>query len=360
MILPGRGRIAGLQLIVLTGVLGGCALPQGPFSAAPQTYVNPVLERDFPDPAVLRAPDGWFYAYATQSLQGGKMINVQVARSPDLVHWTHLGDALPEKPSWARGKQQFWAPHVIYDAVQRKFFMYYSAEPDGGSGKCLAVAVSAEPAGPFADSGAPLICGEGIEDIDPMAFDDPRSGMRLLYWGSGSKPIKVRELSPDRLQFLPGSAAVDLVAPDPVRPYRSLVEGAWVVLRNGSYYLFYSGDRCCAPEPSYAIMVARSNDALGPFEERGEASGADVLLAKNGSWLAPGHNSVATDDEGNDWILYHAIDARRRSIEGEAEQRPNVRVMLLERIEYRDGWPRIAGGGPSAAPRPAPVVRPPE
>lgn len=340
---------------MLTAALGGCAAPQGPFTAAPETYVNPVLARDFPDPAVLRAPDGWFYAYATQSSQGDRMLNIQVARSRDLLRWEHLGDALPQKPSWARSKQQFWAPDVIYDAVQRKFFMYYSAEPDREDGRCLAVAVSAEPAGPFLDSGTPLVCGDGIEHIDPMAFDDPKTGKRLLYWGSGSKPIKVRELAPDRLQFLAGGVAVDLVAPDATRPYRSLIEGAWVTLRNGSYFLFYSGDRCCTKEPSYAIMVAQARDAYGPFEE---PSGESAFLVRpNGSWLAPGHNSIVTDDEGNDWILYHAIDAGRASSE---DRMPKTRVMLLDRIEYRDGWPRIAGGEPSAHARPAPVVKPAE
>jgi hypothetical protein len=55
-------------------------------SAAPATFANPVLDRDFPDPAVLRAADGFYYAYATQTtLADGVTVNVQVARSPDLV-----------------------------------------------------------------------------------------------------------------------------------------------------------------------------------------------------------------------------------------------------------------------------------
>src|SRR6478672_6429581 len=61
-------------------------------------YTNPVLDADFPDPAVILAPDGYYYAYATQTLREGHWINIQVARSADLVHWDHLGDALPEKP----------------------------------------------------------------------------------------------------------------------------------------------------------------------------------------------------------------------------------------------------------------------
>ena len=61
------------------------------------TYVNPVWTMPTADPAVLRANDGSFYIYATQGIgPDSVMCNIQVLRSDDLVHWTHLGDALPE------------------------------------------------------------------------------------------------------------------------------------------------------------------------------------------------------------------------------------------------------------------------
>ncbi|HZQ72387.1 MAG TPA: glycoside hydrolase family 43 protein [Burkholderiales bacterium] len=292
----------------------------------PPAFVNPVLPADFPDPAVLRAADGAFYAYATQTERAGKWINIQVARSADLVHWEELGDALPAKPAWAAAKQQFWAPHVLYDAERRTYFMYYSAEPDGATGKCLAVASAAAPSGPFVDSGRPLLCGEGIENIDPMAFDDPRSGKRLLYWGSGGAPLRVQELAADRLGFLPGSAARELLFPDAAKPYRALIEAPWVVYREPDYFLFYSGDRCCAREPRYAVMVARSGDAEGPFEDR-----SDPILEAGGGWIAPGHCSVIADDAGGDWILYHAYRAPG-----------GAREMLLDRLRWDRGWPALS------------------
>ena len=303
------------------------------------TYVNPVLDKDFPDPAILRDADGWFYVFGTQSESDGRMLNVQVARSRDLVQWEHLGDALPEKPRWASTKQVIWAPHVIRDTTGGRYVMYYSAEPDGSDGKCLAVATSALPSGPYTDSGTPLLCGERFEQIDPMAFDDPKTGKRLLYWGSASKPIRVRELAPDRMRFAADSVAVDLIFADPSRPYSRLVEGAWVIYRTGTYYLFYSGDRCCGASVNYALMVARSKDAFGPFELLGTP-----ILERSAQWDAPGHNCVVTDDQGIDWVLYHAVrDAPRR-------------LMLLDRIEYRDGWPRISGSRPSDTPQQSPAI----
>ena len=97
-------------------------------AAMADTYVNPVLDCDFPDPSVILAADGHYYAYATQTQRDGVWINIQVARSGDLVHWEHLGDALPQKPSWAAQTQDVWAPFVLYDG--EKYLMYYSATHD--------------------------------------------------------------------------------------------------------------------------------------------------------------------------------------------------------------------------------------
>jgi arabinan endo-1,5-alpha-L-arabinosidase len=322
------------------------------------TYVNPVLDEDFPDPALILAPDGFYYAYATQSLRGDGWINIQVARSTDLVHWQQLGDALPDKPTWARTTQDFWAPSVIFDGTT--YFMYYSATPDlyhrHERGHALAVATSAAAAGPFVDIGAPLHLGEGFEFIDPMAFDDPATGKRLLYWGSGFEPIRVRELDEDRLSFAPGSEAIDLIWPNGRNgSFPRLVEASWVIRHEDFYYLFYSGDNCCGPDAEYGVMVARSRSATGPFEtlEQAKAVPHSLMLFKSERWLAPGHNSIVTDKAGQTWIVYHAIDVDRPRQRQEDEINSR-RILLMDCIQWRDGWPHV--GTPSDEPRPAPIV----
>ena len=327
-------------------------------ASAADSYVNPILDEDFPDPAVIPAPDGFYYAYATQTLRDGQWINIQVARSADLLHWEHLGDALPEKPDWANETQDFWAPSVIYDGST--YYMYYSATPDvcglHERGHALAVATSTSPTGPVIDMGMPLLLGAGFEYIDPMAFDDPATGRHLLYWGSGFQPIKVQELAPDRLSFAPDSKPIDLIWPNPVEgAFPRLVEAAWTIHRDGFYYLFYSGDNCCGPHAHYGVMVARSESATGPFETLEQAKGVphSLMLEKNHRWLAPGHNCVVADEAGQLWMLYHAIDEKmpRQQQDDEINSR---RILLMDRIEWRDGWPYI--GTPSHDPRPAPVV----
>ncbi len=337
----------------------GCASAPQSTPAVSASYANPVLDADFPDPAVMLAADGYHYAYATQTERAGTSVNIQVARTRDLVRWEHLGDALPAKPAWASKTQDFWAPHVLRDGS--RYIMYYSAKPDAAltdekKGLCLAVAVASAPAGPFVDLGQPLKCGDSFVEIDPFAYDDPATGKRLLYWGSGFKPIKVQELGPDRTAFARGSSAVDLVSPNPVKDaFPVLVEGAWVLRRGDFYYLFYSGDNCCGPKANYAVMVARSRSATGPFETLEQANGTphSLILGKRGHWVAPGHNAIVTDARGDDWIVYHAVDARnpRKQAKDDVNTR---RIMLIDPIRWRNGWPVI--DGPSTGSRPAPQL----
>ena len=171
----------------------------------------------------------------------------------------------------------------------------------------------------------------------------------------------VQELAADRMRFMPDSRPIELISPvaggGAADDYRALAEGAWVTLYNGYYYLFYSGNDCCSENPHYAVMVARSRSAIGPFETLAQASGeaSSVVVAQNVVWYAPGHNSVVRDASGEDWLVYHAIDPKRRYIRVAGADSTMVRrVMLIDKVSYRDDWPRIEGGSPSAKRKPAP------
>ena len=203
-----------------------------------------------------------------------------------------------------------------------------------GSETLITMAFADQPEGPFTDKGTPLICGEGFINIDPMAITDPKTGKKLLYWGSGFGPLKVQPMKDDWTDFVPGSTPAPLIWPGKEKQYTRLVEGSWVDIHDGKYYLYYSGDNCCGEGANYAVMVARADHPLGPFERYGEhrPNGSSVILEKDSSWLAPGHNSVFTDGKGHTYIAYHAID-RKNPGKG--------RVMLIRRLVYRNGWPVV-------------------
>jgi arabinan endo-1,5-alpha-L-arabinosidase len=114
---PTTGRLA--AALLLACCLAGIALapPAAAQTQAASTYTNPV-SRDFADtfadPAVIKAKDGWWYAYGTtdplREGEGTRHI-IPTARSADLVNWTYVGDAFTEttKPSWATPDAALWA-----------------------------------------------------------------------------------------------------------------------------------------------------------------------------------------------------------------------------------------------------------
>jgi hypothetical protein len=105
-----------------------------------------------------------------------------------------------------------------------------------------AVGTANRPAGTFTDSGRPLQCDPGFENIDPMAFDDSSTGnhLKVQELASGSRPKP--SLAPDKS--------------DDSNEYRRLVEGAWIVRHGGYNYLLASGDDCCGAKAHDGVLVA--------------------------------------------------------------------------------------------------------
>ncbi len=256
-----RALFRGVALTVL--VVGLAACTNGKQAA---TYRNPVFMHDAPDPTILRAPDGMYYAYTTQSIYLN-LLEIPILQSPDLVHWREIGTAFPKAPSWVNGGAagDMWAPHIIY--WHHKYLLYYAGRRLTSSAMAIGVAVSATPRGPFRDLGHPLLTkSPGQPDytaIDPFVL--AAHGHLYLYWGSDGQPIRVAPLSNNGMRVVGKPTA--LVYPVPQRgKYGGLVEGAWVLPRAGFYYLMYSVGDCCSQSANYSVFVARSRSPLGPFD----------------------------------------------------------------------------------------------
>lgn len=308
---------------------------------AQAVYHNPVMPGDHPDPTVLRVGDD-FWALVTT---GGWAPHFTILRSPDLIAWRTVGAVFEQKPGWAKG--DFWAPELIED--RGRFYLYYTARRDDGPGKkgtlCVAVATAPQPAGPYTDRG-PLVCQE-IGSIDAFSLRD-ETGQRYLIWKEDGNdrnqptPIWAQPLTDDGLK-LTGKRKELIRNTEPWE--RHVVEGPYVLRRDGWYYLFYSGNACCGRSCDYALGVARAKKLLGPWEK----NPANPILGGNEAWQCPGHGDIVTSVDGQEFLLYHSY--RRR-----ADTFSVGREALLDRITWDDkGWPLINGGrGPSSA-APAPV-----
>ena len=325
-----RGRLLIALAVVVAAVIYVALVGGAP------AYRNPVLANDAPDPSVIRAPDGGYFAYTTQAYFGAQFVNLPILRSADLVSWELVGDAFPENPEWAVGSPgDMWAPHMSAweDGTYR---LYFSASRRDGGEMAIGVASAQSPTGPFVDSGGPIVTGPTFSAIDPFVLD--ADGTRYLYWGSAGQPISAQELSADGLSLVGEPVEVLWRSAD---PYEGLIEGAWVTMHDDMYYLIYSGDACCGTEAHYALMVARSASPFGPYTR----SADNPILAANDQFNAPGHHAAIEGPDGSDWVLYHAMIRPETS----------VRSLMLDRIDWVDGWPVINGGnGPSTCSPSAP------
>ena len=87
-------------------------------------------------------------------------------------------------------------------------------------------------------------------------------------------------------------------------------EGTYVVRRGGYWYFFGSTANCCAgPTTGYSVQVGRSRDLRGPYVDRegmpllaSRAGGTPTLMQNGNTWIGPGHNAIATDVRGRDFI----------------------------------------------------------
>ena len=312
------------------------------------TYVNPVIEPVAADPSLIRVENGDWYLFATQDRwDDGVEHYLPIFRSSDLVEWSFIGDAFRSTPAWKR-TGFLWAPDV--SRVGDAYVLYFSVSSWGDANPCIGVATAPAPDGPWTELGRPVFCSDdiGVENsIDPyhhVAAD----GSRQLIWGS-FHGISIVELTAD------GTAP----AGEPQRLADGRFEGAYLHERDDSFYLFLSSGSCCdGAQSSYMTWVGRAEQVTGPYlDDLGRDlryGGGRVVLFRNDDWVGPGHNAVATDDAGVDWLVYHAIDPEHPRLRSNATRRP----VLIDAIEWVDGWPLVDDDqGPTKRPLPAPTVR---
>ncbi len=313
------------------------------------SYTNPLTHDDFPDPSILYVEGRGYFAYATHDEFAPTINNILVKHSLDMVHWGESTGALLLPPVWAKQCCRFWCPHVV--KVNDEYRMYYAAEPDTKDGMCLAFATSDSPTG-FTDCGHPIskMSGSTYAMIDPCFFIDPISGKHLLYYGSAHEPIRVVALEQDGKTFEGEPVAILYPGNE---TFHRLREGAFMTYNHRwqRYFLWVSGDNTWA-EKSYAVSVYWSNNPTTLFEK---IPGNHVVLQPNKQWDSPGHNSIIEDANGNEWMIYHAVDTQDRYI-------PNTdrfqRKMCMDRIHYTDdGWPIIINRSPSSTIQAGPVYQ---
>ncbi|MEO8827436.1 family 43 glycosylhydrolase, partial [Lapillicoccus sp.] len=341
-------------------------------SVTRSSYTNPVSKSfadTFADPSLIRAKDGWWYAYGTSDpLRSGQTVpqQIPIARSHDLVSWTYVGQAFTTatRPSWAASDAALWAPDIR--SVDGQYRMYYvvtqtTVTPEQND-NAIGMATAPTPAGPWTDSGGPVVGprrgasgnpGDFLWTFDPSVVTDS-DGSQWMFYGSYYGGLFTIRLSGNGTHTVgdPTQVAID-----------NKFEGAYVVRRGGYWYLFASTANCCAgPTTGYSVQVGRAIRPAGPYLDAqgvpllaSRAGGTPTLTQNGNRWIGTGHNAIATDLAGQDWIVYHAVDRADPYLNG-TDGIPR-RPMLIDRLDWVDSWPTVrAGLGPSEDTQPGPAT----
>jgi len=295
--------------------------------AAPQLSGNPIFEGWYADPeGIVFGEEYW--VYPTYSARFEDQLHFDAFSSKDLVHWEKHERILDTAAiKWAR--QAMWAPSAI--EKDGKYFLFFAANdiltPDrpgydpnndinhtGGIG----IAVSDAPGGPYKDYlGKPLLSEfyHGAQPIDQSVFKDVDGTHYFFYGGWGH--CNLGKLNADFTGFEPweDGELFHEITPE------GYVEGPFMFLRNGIYYLMWSEGGWT--NESYKVAYAMADKPTGPFERIG------IVLEKDSIATGAGHNSAINKPNSDDWyIVYH-----RRPIPNEDRDH---RVTCIDVMEFND------------------------
>lgn len=281
------------------------------YSVSASVEVNPVIPGFHADPEILYSEKTErFYMYpTTDGYPGWGGYSFDVFSSPDLVHWTNevtILDLSTDQVTWATGNA--WAPCIeekkLEDGSYRYFF-YFS----GNAGiKKIGVALANDPAGPFLDSGSPMISelpvGVGGQLIDGDVFTDPVLGKSYFYWGNGFLAVAV--LNDDMISIDKNTVKVITPAGGTLNDY-AFREGVYVFYRNGLYYFLWSVDD--TGSDNYHVAYGTSTSPTGPIVVA--PSPIVIIQDAENSIYGTGHNSVLQIPGKDEWyIVYHRINEK--------------------------------------------------
>ena len=304
--MPNRGAVRLLVLLLATALL---ALA-GP-ATADDPGPRPVLNVDFPDPAVVDTPTG-LVAYST-----GDRVPHAWSRNPD-GPWRRGAGLRTHRPSWSR-EGGVWAVDVA--RVRGRWLLYYATPVRGMGehGRCIGVARADAARGPFRPVGrSPLVCPSyartpAAQDpllprdptlpragvIDPTWFRDADGSSYLLYKTDRiPSTIRIVPLTPDGQAVATGTTSVELVRS------AGVLENPVLTQRPEGYVMLASeGDwtRC-----GYRTRWMRSTSLLD-----WSAAEVGMLLDKDGTRLCgPGGADLVEGRDGQTLVFLHGWTCR--------------------------------------------------
>ncbi|MDR2078132.1 MAG: glycoside hydrolase family 43 protein, partial [Treponema sp.] len=294
---------------------------------------NPIIPGFHPDASACQ--DGEDYYIATSTFEWWPGICIYHSR--DLANWTLVSRPVKMTFYGVESSGGLWAPHL-----------------SRADGKFWLAITDVRTRTRFKDTINYLTTCETIDGdwttpvyinssgFDPALFhdDDGRKYFLNMLWDyrpghAAFAGIAMRELEPATMKLTGKQKKIfDGTS-------LGVAEGPQILKKDGWYYLLTAAG---GTGYKHAAVVARSQSVWGPYEISlyhpllSSASYPDNSLQK------AGHTSFLHKD--GDWYITH-ICARPLTSRGNC---PLGRETALQKIEWADGWPRLAGGGSEPSP----------
>jgi xylan 1,4-beta-xylosidase len=316
---------------------------------------NPTIPGFFPDPSICRVGEDYFIANSSFEWFPG----VPIHHSRDLTNWRLTGHALTRKSQLdLRGVPDsggVWAPSLSH--ADGQFWLIYTNVRNTGMGRPfkdldIFLTTTKNISGPWSDPIELNSIG-----FDPSLFhdDDGRKWLVNMIWDFRKKGVErfagivVQEYN-HRQRKLVGPMTKIL------EKNNDLCEGPNLYRRDGWYYLMMAEG---GTGWNHGISMARAKNLLGPYE----LDPQPLIITSRDDETLPlqkaGHGEIVETPAG-EWYLAHL--ASRPLLSGHpsdphfpdqsaaAEARAGFRCVLgretcLQKVEWRDGWLRLAGGG---------------
>lgn len=286
------------------------------------TYINPIVNADFPDCDVIRVGDTYYFVGTTMYHFPGATI----LKSKDLVSWEYCANPLQQVDNndaynllngmhhYAQGQ---WASSLNYH--DGKFYLYFICYGRSGVDNTQNILLTATDP-------------EGLWRMEKMnehyydagwLFDDGEDGDGYLYVACGIGDIWVNKLNPSTLEKISSEKVISV---------GNGCEGAHMYHIGDYYYIYatYGGT-----EGSQTIF--RSKKPMGPYEEH-----EGRVFEKQHI-----HQGALVQTQTGEWwtVLFKDNGAIGR-------------IPYLEPVEWVDGWPVIGNNGIDVSKDAAPYRKP--
>ncbi|MCZ8520768.1 MULTISPECIES: family 43 glycosylhydrolase [Paenibacillus] len=292
---------------------------------AADTYENPMIWADVPDPDVIRVGDAYYMTSTTMHMNPG----VPIMKSYDLIHWeivNYVYDILTDhdEQRLSNGKSDYgkgsWASSIRYN--KGKYYVTFSSLT---TRKTYIYQTEDIEHGPWTRSTLDF-----HHDMSLLFDDDGR-----VYLVDGSGDIRITELNSDATAVKEGGLSKVIIpnASQTAGPNIGLpAEGSHIQKINGKYYVFL----ITWPKGGMRTeLVFRSDRIDGPYE--GKVALSDAGVAQGG---------IIDTVDGN-W--YGLLFQDHGSV---------GRIPFLVPVKWEDGWPVFGVDGKVPASMRLPVPAP--